>query len=46
MSDWLDHAAGCVLKMRLEAQMKAGEAPSKIIKWINRGISRRKSSYA
>jgi hypothetical protein len=32
--------------MRLEAQMKAGEAPGKIIKWINRGISRRKSAYA
>jgi hypothetical protein len=42
--DRLDHTAGCVLKMRLEAQMKAGKAPGKIIKWINRGISRRKSS--
>ncbi|MFB1488291.1 hypothetical protein, partial [Thiocapsa sp. C4-3m] len=44
--DRLDHAAGCALKMRFEAPMKAGKAPGKIIKWIYRGISRRKSAYA
>jgi hypothetical protein len=46
VSDWLDHAAGCALKMRVEAQMKTAKAPGKVIEWIYRGISRRKSAYA
>jgi hypothetical protein len=46
MSDWLGHAAGRALKMRVEAQMKTAKATGKVIKWINGGISRRKSAYA
>jgi hypothetical protein len=46
VTDRLNDAAGCVLKMRFEPQMKSGKAPGKAIKWIYMGISRGKSAYA
>jgi len=46
VTDRLNYAASCVLKMRFEAQMKPGKAPGKAIKWVYRGISRIKSAYA
>jgi hypothetical protein len=46
VTDRLNDAAGCVLKMRFETQMEPGKAPGKTIKWIYMGISRRKSAYA
>jgi hypothetical protein len=46
VTDRLNDAAGCVLKMRFETQMEPGKAPGKTIKWVYMGISRRKSAYA
>jgi hypothetical protein len=40
VTDRCNDAAGCVLRMRYEPQIKSGKAPSSNIKWMYRGISR------